>query len=235
MKLIFLAGKARVGKTVLANAIAAWAYEAGFTPRLIGFADAIRKAAADEYIDRHYEPERYREFCQEYGQRMRDDDPDYWVKALETTVNTILADEERDLALGSKYWERVVVVDDCRYLNELALCRKMGGNIGFISQGKRKLEDNDALWRSHASEEMARRTEQGDKDYLDMFDHVIVNDQSKEKYLNPFTWMPLVLAGDRDDCPCELCCARREGREADVERIMEQLQEWKEDMDGAAD
>ena len=116
----------------------------------------------------------------------------------------------------------------------MALCREYGGKLGLVTHGDRELEDHCALWRMDVSEGMANKSEAGDKDYIDMYDHVIRNDADVVAFLEPKNFMRLMLYG-QGDCTCELCVARREDRDPNPDVVWEQLIDRKRNFDGDAD
>ena len=63
----------------------------------------------------------------------------------------------------------MVIVDDCRYANEVKLCSELGGLLVFVRHGKRKIEDSKADWRNHESEDFANEVEHVACDDVDYF------------------------------------------------------------------
>lgn len=216
MQLILIAGKAGVGKTTLAKMIAEEAFHLGLLPKLVSFAGPIKTMAAERGYAKEDHPEKYRDFCQAYGGIKREEDPDYWVKRYDMELLKTLKNEKLDIAKKKKHWERCIIADDCRYLNEVGLGMRYKAILLFISYGDRSIPHEDDEWRLHHSEELATKTEAMDKEYLDIFTHVVMNDKDikslkkKAKELTPL-WCGLELA-ETSDCPCESCDARREGR-----------------------
>lgn len=180
MELIIISGPARVGKTTLANMIAKQAFDLGLIPTLKSFVDPLRKEAESRGYFKDKNPIEYREFCQTHGALKREIDPDYWVKVFEEDLAVLYEQEVADLKENKTYWERCVIVDDCRYENELSLGIKYRGKRIFLHPGTRKLEDWDADWRKHHSEKMARDIINGETDDADLFDYILMNDSNKE-------------------------------------------------------
>lgn len=171
MQLIVIAGQAGVGKTSLARIITKKAYELGLTPQLLSFATPLKEMAEDRGMGKKDNPDKYRRFCQRIGARMRRRDPDYWVNQFEDRLLAI-RDEERK-SRTNKYWERCVIVDDCRYLNEIKLAHKYAGTLIFMSYGDREIPDGD--WRDHESEELAKIIDSGPSEYRQMFSCILKN------------------------------------------------------------
>lgn len=180
---ILLAGQARVGKTTAANLIASHAKKQELKPVILPFADAIKKEAESMGYAKDKDPVAYRAFCQNIGMSKRKENPDHWINLFKKRWIELEEKDKKNAQDLDKLWkETVVIVDDCRYLNELNLGKSIGAKCVFISRGKRVLEDQDAEWRKHESEEMANEFEAGNKDYMDLFDFVIRNEDGKDAY-----------------------------------------------------
>ena len=227
MQLIVLAGQARVGKTTLANIIAKSAFEFGMRPKLLSFAGPLKRLAAEKGYDKDKEPLKYREFCQEYGAMRREEDPDHWIKEFEKELIIIQKKERRDIKNKERYWERCVIVDDCRYLNEVGLAMKFKASLIFMSYGDRPMPDEDESWRLHHSEEMARLIDSGEKDYKNIFTHVVINDQSiaelEEKVQDMIPLWCGIEPPCASDCGCAACRAKKGEKIPEVEQAIEML------------
>ena len=58
------------------------------------------------------------------GETARSIDPDHWIKEWQKEFE-YYQDKESDLIRqDKKHWEHLIIVDDCRYLNEIALCKR---------------------------------------------------------------------------------------------------------------
>lgn len=171
MQLIVIAGQAGVGKTSLAKMITKKAYELGLTPKLLSFATPLKEMARSRGMGKEDDPKKYRKFCQRVGAMMRRRDPDYWVKEFEKTLLEIRKEEREHK--DTKYWERCVIVDDCRYLNEIKLARKYAATLVFVSYGNRPIDEAD--WRDHESEELAKIVDSGPNKYRKMFSCILKN------------------------------------------------------------
>jgi hypothetical protein len=222
-----IAGRAGVGKTTLAKMIAEEAFELGLLPQLVSFAGPVKAMAEQKGYFKREHPKKYRKFCQEYGGRYRETDPDHWVKKFEKKLLSTIKKEAADLRESKKYWERCVIVDDCRYLNEVGLGMKYNANLLFLSYGNRDVPDGGGGWRNHHSEELADKMEASNSEYTDMFTHVITNEEGiDDLYLKANAMTPLWcgLEADADkNCPCESCRAKREGRPANKDQCVSDL------------
>jgi hypothetical protein len=231
MIIVMIGGKARVGKTTLANIIAEYCVNNNLTPRMVPFAYGIKKAAEAKGLSKDTNPNEYRKFCQTLGESTRIKNPDHWVNEWKLKVEEIAKEEQtalNDQENLDSFKERIILVDDCRYMNEIAAARDYNATTIFIKQGKRKLFEDDGDWRNHPSEEMANSIENNDKNYTDIFKFKIPNDSSldvfkKHAIKNIPMWLHLLADSDRLQCTCELCKANREGREPDAERVIEEL------------
>ena len=188
MQLIIIAGKGRVGKTTLANIMGPKVFELGFIPKYMCFAGPLKELAASKGMTKEDNPVEYREFCQRIGAEKREEDPDYWVDRFNDQLEKIVAQEAKDLKEGKTYWERCVIVDDCRYPNEVQLGLQYSAKFIFLSSGNRELEEPEAEWRSHHSEDMAKTIDNGPSKFRQVFDHIIKNQgtiEDLEEKVNP--------------------------------------------------
>lgn len=173
MKTIMFSGKARVGKTHAANLIAELAFADGLRPVFLPFAKPIKDKAREEGYTKEDSPQEYRTYCQLMGETARGIDPDHWIKQWQLQFESY-QDKESDLIReDKKHWEHLVIVDDCRYLNEISLCKELNAHLCFIAHGPRKLEDHNGEWRKHESEDWATEVERNGQDYD--VDHWIEN------------------------------------------------------------
>ena len=107
------------------------------------------------------------------GETARGIDPDHWIKQWQLQFESY-QDKESDLIReDKKYWEHLIIVDDCRYLNEISLCKELNAHLCFIAHGPRKLEDHNGEWRKHESEDWATEVERNGQDYE--VDHWVEN------------------------------------------------------------
>lgn len=229
MMVIMLAGQARVGKTTLAKWLSEYLYHKGYYPVILPFAGMLKEEVAAMGLTKENNPIEYREMCQKIGSSKRAEDPDYWVNKFRERAAKIKDEDIIRLEDSPKTWaEKVVLVDDCRYLNEIALGNELNALKIFISKGKRELEDAQADWRQHESEEMANRYEDGDKDIQSMFHYRIVNEGTEVDYKKKVSalfdeWIE--LAGDlyTNICDCEVCTAHRLDRDIDLNVMIDQV------------
>ena len=176
MELIIISGIAKVGKSTLAHLIAKEAFNLGFKPIILPFAGPLKDEANARGFTKDDKPIEYREFCQIHGALKRESDPNYWVKKFEDRLIEICEEELNSLKANEPYWQRIVIVDDCRYENELSVAKKYKACTIFLSPGSRDLVDMKSTWRTHHSESMATKIEKGDNELLELFDYVITND-----------------------------------------------------------
>jgi len=182
MRIIQISGKGRVGKTTLAHFIAKYAFELGYIPVLLPFADGIKKQAAAKGITKEKDSSIYRDFCQELGATKRAEDPDYWVVKSYEAIQEYMIKELDNKAAKKTNYEYVIIQDDVRYMNELAFGRDLVATQIFISHGIRKLEEHKAEWRNHESEQLANKVELDllipakQADAEEPFDIIIQND-----------------------------------------------------------
>ena len=244
MQVIMLSGKARVGKTYLAKMIAEYSFEMGQIPVLLSLADGIKDSAHAIGLTKEDNPKEYREFCQKHGVDKRNEDRDYWVNVLREKINEQRAFEVAALEEDSNHWERVIIIDDVRFMNELAFGRELEATQIFVAAGRRTLIDSDAEWRNHESEMLANNVENDEKNYEDLFQYYIINEGTKEdlkEAAEPWmaVWCGIENPNDdtKEDCNCALCVAKREEREpSDIEimddfmrLLLEKLEEEKND------
>jgi len=187
MRIIQISGKGRVGKTTLAHLIAKHAFDLGYIPVMLPFADGIKKLAAAQGITKEGDSSAYRDFCQNIGASKRAEDPDYWVtKSYETIQEYMIKEIDNKTAKKTNY-EYVIIQDDVRYMNELAFGRELVATQIFLSQGTRKLNEHNAKWRSHESEAMSNQIEKDmlipakQEDAEEAFDIIINNDGDLEE------------------------------------------------------
>ena len=206
---IILAGQARVGKTTAANTIAAVAREAGLTPVILPFAKAIKDAALAAGLTKEANPTEYRAFCQNEGGGRRAVEPDYWVNKFLESWKELETTEKATLDSDNLFSETVVIVDDCRYPNELAAAKKIGAITVFISRDGRTLDDSNGEWRKHESEQMANDKDNNDPAHKGLTSWVVRNGVAESVFTEKIkyrcqTWLwidAVAMAG----CDCDGC------------------------------
>lgn len=225
MFVIVLGGMARVGKTEAADILEDLCLDNGFFPKRISFAQPLKEAVALEngyktdwkkFKAEH--PETYRKQCQDIGASRREHDEDYWVRLWSEQLNKELATEiNRDRGLD--HWrETVVIVDDCRYENELRAAAKYDGCSLFLSKGSRELPEEDAAWRAHESERLAMLTEAHAESCDSLWDWWVVNDADVEQLEEKLELRARYLIGNhpsRWGAPCK--CAECQAFRADIQ------------------
>jgi len=225
--MILIAGQAGVGKTTLAHLIAKEVFDGGQIPVLLSFAGSLKAEAARKGYTKEEFPDKYREYCQSIGASKRVEDEDYWVKVLDKSVQENIRKETEDMENSSKFWERVIIIDDCRYLNELGYSTLYNAVTLFLSTGNRVLEKTE--WREHESELLAQRLEGGDDPLVDAFTDIVYNDgplgdlQKVVKANAPF-WAGKEVPCDAEGlCTCVACKAARDGTQPILADIIESL------------
>ena len=221
MHVVVLGGMARVGKTDVADIIEMEAAMEGMHPVRVSFASPLKDAVAAEhgYDDwrkfKEEKPEEYRDQCQEIGAARRAENPDHWVDLWEKELMDLQKIElEQDTSETNEWMETLVIVDDCRYPNELKAAKKFDALTMFIYAGSRvaDLPEADAAWRAHESEEMSQKIEAFLPDYTDLFDWSVFNDKDYadlEQKLEERMPHILGIHGSRfgRECKCNECMA----------------------------
>jgi DNA polymerase III delta prime subunit len=223
--MLFLSGKARVGKTTAAKLLAELLYKQGYKPIILPFAAALKAEVEATGLTKESDPEQYRLVCQKMGSDRRRENPDYWVDKFLESAYKILKEENSEEDVP----ERVIIVDDCRYLNELNLAPRFNAIKIFISHGDRRLMEHDEPWRLHESEDMANRTEDNDKDYREMYHFVLRNDKDEKSFKKKISNYYNIIMDCAYNivleplCECELCMATRYDRNVDITVLNEQI------------
>ena len=242
-----LGGKGGVGKTTLAKHLAEYAFERGLRPRIVSFADVIKRESEKAGYSKEEFPDEYRKFCQDVGTKHRKKDPDYFVKKFHESFISMWSEEKEFLTRGNKFWEYLVIVDDCRFLNEVAYGRHHNATQIFLSSGDRELHDNDGAWRKDFSEVMSTRIDNGDKDYGELFSWIILNDKTWKDFTEKIEeYLPMWCGLDADTCnkiycDCEFCTNNKEEMVLDdvlkaiYEQMIEYLDNIIEDIDEEID
>jgi len=227
MQLILISGRAGVGNTTLANFIASRAFELGLIPKLLPFAGPLKQMAIDKGYDKEDHPEKYRKFCQEYGAMMRKDNPDHLVELFSKELKLQEEKELKCVEESNKFWEHCIIVDDCRYMNEIALGMKYKASLIFLTYGNRKVHNMEEEWRKHHSEDLANKVENGDKDYRELFTHILANGGTEEDLIEKaFPMVPIwcgINPPETGQCQCEGCRAKREGRMLSIDSCLKEI------------
>ena len=155
MRLIGLTGQARAGKTHVARQLMAIAFSKGFVPELVSFADPIKDAAKEQGLTKEKDHVKYRKFCQKFGAEKRSGDPGFFLDEAQMKILTAIDNENLDIECNEKYWERIIIIDDVRYQNEVDMILRQGGQLMHICAGER-LPYPKARWRNHESEKLAK-------------------------------------------------------------------------------
>ena len=231
MQVIGFAGVARVGKSYSTNALKEVAEQQGWKVFVVPFAKPLKEAAAKMGYGKDTNPEKYREFCQDHGAKMRAKDKDYWLNQWYTLVRDIQK-QERNEDNPSPY---LVISDDVRYENELNAIRKNGGLALYLQPGDRTLEGASEEWRKHESEMLANQVLGQKELYRHMFDFFVTN-TGKEGTLGPWAarfFKDIINSpGDiKDRCDCEGCNAALENRPVNKKALESELDDLLNDID----
>ena len=237
MHVVVLGGMARVGKTDVCDLLEMEAAMEGYEVKRVSFASPLKEAVAAEhgYGDdwrkfKAEKPEEYRTQCQDIGASRRAEDPDYWVNKWNEKLAELQKEELVGEDLGGEFAEYLILVDDCRYPNELEAAKKWDALTMFVYAGKRaaKLPEIDADWRAHESEEMSQRIEAFTEGYTDLFEWSLFNDKGTielERKINERLPHFLGLHASRygRKCECNECKAFRS--DIQVEELTEHFRE----------
>ena len=211
MKIIGFAGKGRVGKTTTALNFSAWINKeypdvhVEILPFALPLKEDVASAAgySSWYHYKNEHPKEYRKVCQTRGEEARKANPNHWVDLWSEKLELLRKMEE----CGGK--ERVILVDDVRYENELERIHSLDGKVTFISHGLRKLEDSKAFWRLHPSEVMANNLEksfsEAEARQYTLFapiDYLLINDfDTVEEYEESLEDLYPLIMGKLNDVP----------------------------------
>lgn len=194
MQIVGVGGRAKSGKTTLCKHIAKILVEENYgLPRILSFAGPLKEGAAIMGAEKETRPELYRKICQVVGTDIiRESDPDHWCKLMH--IQLLKAERDEQNGLG-KRGEIFVLIDDIRFMNEMACLKQWGANLVFLDADGR-LTDLDEEWRKHASEFLA--TDYSNGKYADsLFNFVMTNNKAiDEFYLEVEKNMDLFLGGN---------------------------------------
>jgi len=213
MRIVAFAGLARAGKTTAAEMFADWCTRHGLNPVRMSFAEDLKKAAAYLRISKETQPKLYRELLQKWGSNKRNPDyqpgrsgPNYWVSRTATNMVRQAHDEKmeyiRHYSLGTEdeWRERVVILDDLRYINELNLMASIDGVTVFVD-GLERITDLKAEWRAHESEALATLYTLNQIDE-DVFDFLLPNAGGKEELQAKIDKLAPIWLDHTFTCPC---------------------------------
>jgi len=151
---IALTGKARAGKDTVANyLVERYGYYRA------AFADDMKAFAREIFPWRFAHGRKDREFLQSFGQKMREIDPDVWIRRLFLGLDPLM-----DHGV-------VPVITDLRMPNEYEACRKRGFVIILVDadadvRRKRMIECGDVFRDEHLEHETEKFIERFDVDFV---------------------------------------------------------------------
>lgn len=200
MQVIQIGGLAQAGKSVLGALIASHIYTIGYIPVIIPFAKALKDQATALGFKKETHPEEYRKYCQEEGAKQRSLNQDHWITLSMQEICKYAKKEAIAFSSGKKR-NYVIIQDDLRYMNEIALGMSLDSLRIFISTGSRQVPHTDATWRTHESETLSTTLNQQVLDSIglpsvtyctanhtrnieptisELFDLIILNDKTKD-------------------------------------------------------
>lgn len=112
--------------------------------QLMSFADPIKWGLKALGVTKEDNPDLYRELAQQIGGRLREHDPDHWIKQLARRLKR--EDGEENTFLNN------IIIDDVRHENEVEFIIKNHGKIIHLIRPGIK-PDNSKKWK-HSSEAM---------------------------------------------------------------------------------
>ena len=223
MKIISFSGRAGIGKTTIVRELMRHLYDDGYTPVYLPFAAALKEDADKEGYGKSKDPVGYRKYCQTWGAKMRQNNPEYWIERWLEKYEEHLHKEKT----GERQSETVILVDDCRYINETEAIKHRGGKTVFVTGGGRPLYDEEADWRKHESEALAtliEKTIRHRPKALTPFCFLFYNTKTLEDLEENIEfayedWL------EEDPCDCEVCKARRENRKPNMSDVFEEIKQ----------
>jgi len=225
MYVIGFGGIAGSGKSTAADYVEIESLNHDCKPIRLSFADPVRAQAAkqagydDWRIFKHEKPDLYRELCQLVADEGR---PSTWVNLLNEKLKQIQAEELSDSNL--LFEERLVIIDDLRYSNEIELVKAWQGLTVYVSPGNRIVADADGAWRAHESEWLNQRIEGGVIEIENYYEWVVFNSgdpMAFEKKLHDRLQFFIGCSPSRfaDECNCPACLGFR----VDIQGLKKQL------------
>jgi dephospho-CoA kinase len=218
MQIVFIAGQAGMGKTTVAAMIAEESFKLGFKPVLESFAKPIKEAAVERGFSKEDFPDKYRKFCQKLGALKRKHEEDYWVNRMRNRLLEIKQQEHIDIDKGNKYWEHIVIVDDCRYLNEIKLGKEQNAFLMFLSKGRKAIKSGS--WRDHESEELAKEIDNNKlSPFRDLFSYVLDNDIVYDDLVEHVKEIVPLLCGIDAESRGDICTCPACSRDSDLQGL----------------
>ena len=220
MQIVFIAGQAGMGKTTVATIIAEESFKLGLKPVLESFAKPIKEAAIDRGFSKEEFPDKYRRFCQRLGALKRKEEEDYWVNRIRNRLVEIKQQEQDDIESGKKYWEHIVIIDDCRYLNEIQLGKEENAFLMFLSKGRKAIKTG--TWRKHESEVLSKEIDNNKLSPLrELFSYILSNDISYDELVEEIKEIvPLICGIEAESrsngCKCPSCSGSSETQVFDL-------------------
>lgn len=141
IKVIGFFGVATSGKSTAAHYAAQWFRDKGHPAQVRSFAGPLKDGLKEMGIEKDTYPILYRQAAQYMGTEIcREYDENWWVNQMRNRIDS--------LPDGS-----VVLIDDCRFMNEFEYLKEIGATLIFVSPGERV--DITTPVYSHDSEKIA--------------------------------------------------------------------------------
>lgn len=172
MRILGFCGRRKTGKTKAAELVVKLTANTPFPFRRISFADSLRMLFADyknispDDLKNNYTKEIYRQEMIEFSQKIKEKDPLFFVKEL------------FDLAEGMEY----IVIDDIRFIEELAEVKKRGGIIYKVDASPKVRKERGWEYMPEVDNSLSE-TELGDLSAhtMDVFGGILFNNGSEEQ------------------------------------------------------
>jgi hypothetical protein len=154
--------------------------------------------------------ELYRKGCQLIGAKFRSSEfvpgitnDNYWVNLMhDNLVHQAVGEDNRLSMDDGKVWrETLVLIDDCRFTNEIDLLREdWQAKVIFIDAYRRLKKTHDMLadWRKHVSENLATDYTMG-KMEDELMDYTITNNSSEADFRRGLRMLLPLWTGLRAD------------------------------------
>lgn len=239
MQVIGIGGIAGSGKSTTADYIEIESINFDCRPIRLSFADMVRKEAGErsEHKDwrilKEKNPAVYRQLCQSIADDGR---PSAWVNYMNERLAQIQKEEAEDT--DPIFCERVVIIDDVRYENEIDLLKAWHAELVFVFAAGRDIPDANGAWRSHESEYLNQKIEGGSIDAEDFYGWAIFNNGTELDYEKKLhERLPALLGVDptrfTNKCECIACRGFRCDVQADelIEGFRRAIAEASKDQD----
>lgn len=211
MQVIGIGGIAGSGKSTAADYIEIESINYDCKPIRLSFADLVRKEAGmnsgynDWRILKDKDPELYRELCQSIADEGR---PSTWVNHVNARLAEIQQEELEDNE--AIFCERVVIIDDVRFTNEIEMLQSWQAELVFVFAGNREVPDAEGAWRAHESEALNQKIEGGSEDAEKYYGWAVFNEKDERDFEHKLEQrLPALLGVEpsrfANKCNCMTC------------------------------